>query len=705
MISLLEDGTTKLLKSQVTIATLADALREVIQNSLDARATEVSINVDTKTLAFNVVDNGIGISPLDLDLIATRYYTSKLKSLDQLKKVKTFGFRGEALNSLSLISKLTIVSKDEDHNASYYTKILYGKKQSSSKIVEEDSQLLGPVTTLSGTNITVSGLFGNVPVRSENLSKSSENKVLDELRAIVLQSVISSPSLKISLYKKTGEQRQIICQHSLKSNESDETSIISALSSIYGISIRNNSNTVEVKYKDYMVRGLISTIPVQSKGFQYIYWNSRILNNAVLNKKVNKLFSDAGFGSQSDKILVSSISRADISPKKGKSSTRPATIIGNPYSKHPVVILKIRGPNSISDLMQNPSKSVELSKHLGVIEPLVVKVIKGFLKLNRYKVINDNNLLEELNLSSEKSINSISKAGSSLLVHSKLKMGRILKKEMNGMASLKRIDHSQHNNMRTNEPLVEELVKRRRLISEEEIKCCGYDSASGIHFDSSKVVKINRAVLENSSVISQIDKKFILVKMKSTLYVIDQHACDERIKVECILKDFICRAKNPSVDLSVPLTPLCMSFGVSAQEFGFFEDYKSEFAIWGIKYQLKDNNVTVSHLPELLHVKIDADFEFIKKCLIQYGYDLYYKRKLKLMDSKESWWLSLHSVPTVIVDLINSKACRRAIMFGSKLTKTECENLVRQLLNCKYPFQCAHGRPSIVPVCDISKLI
>ncbi|KAJ5963470.1 uncharacterized protein N7479_003346 [Penicillium vulpinum] len=268
--------------------------------------------------------------------------------------------------------------------------------------------------------------------------------------------------------------------------------------------------------------------------------------------------------------------------------------------------------------------------------------------------------------------------------------------------------------------------------------------------------KLQRSALETAEVIAQVDNKFILAKVHAApvirnsegasndvLLLIDQHAADERCRIELLFKEmFLPVGLGGNSDSGGRVRTVqvgSLAFEVSSTESELFQKYMGPFSAWGIEYVThgKTNStvlITVHTLPVLIaercrlepHLLIDlmrreiwsseenGRKPFQLKKAFETG-DI--GQDLELSDSEDvaykgtstspasrSWVQQMHGCPQGIVDLLNSRACRTAIMFNDPLNIEECQALVSRLARCAFPFQCAHGRPSMVPILDLRSL-
>jgi len=141
----------------------ASVVKELIENSLDARATRIIVKLEAGgQRLIQVQDNGHGIAAQDLPLALTRHATSKLFSLNDLQAIKSFGFRGEALPSIASVSHLTISSITGKQKEGHFVEVMFGR------IIDQ-----GPAAIASGTTVRVENLLANVPARLKFLKKQT----------------------------------------------------------------------------------------------------------------------------------------------------------------------------------------------------------------------------------------------------------------------------------------------------------------------------------------------------------------------------------------------------------------------------------------------------------------------------------------------------------------------------------------------------
>lgn len=216
--------------------------------------------------------------------------------------------------------------------------------------------------------------------------------------------------------------------------------------------------------------------------------------------------------------------------------------------------------------------------------------------------------------------------------------------------------------------------------------------------------KITKKKLKRCEVISQVGDKFILAVCKTSLggilLIIDQHAADERIKLEGLLTRLTQISDSDSIILDTRYT-----IATNSEEYNLLEKHISWFAVFGIYYLLENKSVIITRAPQIICDKLKSFKDtfnrcsFIRDLLVGFVHDIReYRVAQNPLQKNFDWRTNLQNIPNELLDLFKSKACREAIMFGDSLNREQCTKLVKQLSKCTFPFQCAHGRPSVVPL-------
>ena len=271
IINLLPENIANQIAAGEVIPRPASAVKELLENSVDADATEISLYVnDAGKALIQVIDNGKGMSETDARMCFERHATSKIKNIDDLFQIRTMGFRGEALASIAGVAQVEIKTRKEEDSIGTYIEI------ENSVVVSQE-----PVATNVGTNISMKNLFFNVPARRNFLkSNASELKhIIDEFIRVAM----AFPDIFFSLFSN-GQEVFHLGKGSLKQR------IVQILGNNYA------SKLVSVKEEtDYMnIYGFVGKPETAKKtrGDQYFFVNNRFIKSAYLNHAVMNAFSD-----------------------------------------------------------------------------------------------------------------------------------------------------------------------------------------------------------------------------------------------------------------------------------------------------------------------------------------------------------------------------------------------------------------------------
>lgn len=270
IIQLLPDSIANQIAAGEVVQRPASAVKELLENALDAGATNVQLIIkDGGRTLIQVIDNGCGMSDTDARLCFERHATSKIRKADDLFAIRTMGFRGEALASIAAVARVEMKTKMHDRELG--TSILI----EGSEVKSQD-----PCQTANGTSISVKDLFFNIPARRNFLKSDSVElgHIEEEFRRVALVNIHSGFTFYSNgklLYKM------------------EPSSIHQRIVAIFGNSYRQRlcpveENTDIVKIKGYVCKAEFAK---KTRGEQYLFVNKRFIKNYYLGNAIEKAFA------------------------------------------------------------------------------------------------------------------------------------------------------------------------------------------------------------------------------------------------------------------------------------------------------------------------------------------------------------------------------------------------------------------------------
>ncbi len=269
-IVLLDELTINKIAAGEVIERPASVIKEMVENSIDAGATHVTVEIKNGGISFiRITDNGKGIAKDDIELAFERHATSKIRSADDLDEIKSMGFRGEALASIAAISNVELVSKTE-------------QDETGSRIVVEGGNVLSldEIGCSKGTTITVRNLFFNTPVRYKFLKKDfTESGYIED---VVTRIALVHPEIALKLIN-TG--KTVI-------QTSGNGDLASVIYSIFGKEVASNIINVDYEYEYMSIRGVIGKpeFARSNRSNQIFFVNKRYIKDKTLASAVEQAF-------------------------------------------------------------------------------------------------------------------------------------------------------------------------------------------------------------------------------------------------------------------------------------------------------------------------------------------------------------------------------------------------------------------------------
>lgn len=253
----------------------ANALKELLENSLDAKSTNIKVTLKAGGLKLlQIQDNGCGIRKEDLEIVCERFTTSKLTKFEDLTSISTFGFRGEALASISHIAHLTITTKTASQPCAYVASY-------------EDSKLKAPPKPCAGnqgTLISVEDLFYNIATRRKAFKNYAEEHA--KVAEVVGRYAIHNPLVGFSLKKAESNLSDI--------KTPPNSTCIDNIRIIYGNNIARELLEIEADDQTlkYKMRGCISNVNYSVKKNTFILFiNNRLVDSTAMKKSIENVYN------------------------------------------------------------------------------------------------------------------------------------------------------------------------------------------------------------------------------------------------------------------------------------------------------------------------------------------------------------------------------------------------------------------------------
>ena len=646
----------------------SSVVKELVENSIDAGSTNIKIIIQEFGIKqIRIIDNGSGISNDDLERAFLRHATSKISADYDLFHIETLGFRGEALASISSVSKVTIKSCSGEAQGKML--ILEG-----GKVVQ--SEFYAPI---KGTDLSVENLFYNTPARLKYLRNPHTEQA--NITNVIHKFALSYPNISFELH----------VDGKITFKTYGDGDVHKILSKIYNMGVAKNMIDFSGSNDDYKVYGFIS-VPEEtraSKNYIHIFINGRYIKNYVIQNSIIDAYGTllmknryplCVINIEMDPILL------DVNVHPTKQEVRLSKeaelirlikeIIAERLSNYTYI------PQGMNNVLTKKEKSriekldflSELDTKFGIEEDADISK-----KQLEDKIINEDDFIfGEDNVSSEKNISVNDKNENNDNSYSR-KTNRV----KSDLPDLSYSPHPKDNRNRFGEkPTKKEIENFMNFSKRDEIEytedkvILGSDSELvNSHFDEIKNAKIVQddetkvRTLPDLKVLAQIFKTYILSEADNKLYLIDQHAAAERYNYEKLQREFSDR-KNYKKQMLIPLM-----FDFSIEEAAEVRNNLEKFEELGIVFEeFGDNSYVVREFPGW----IEEDEEEMIKIIVE-----------KVLKNNNITFNELRN------DAIAMASCKMSIKANQILNEVEMNKVISDLYECKNPFTCPHGRPII----------
>lgn len=482
----------------------ASVVKELAENAIDANSTQIDIVIEQAGLQLiQVIDNGDGIEPEDVPTAFKRHATSKIATRQDLFKIQSLGFRGEALASIASVSDLTIETATADSLGTF--------AHFKGGVLEE--QKTNPIRP--GTAITVRDLFFNTPARLKYV-KTFQTELANVID-IVNRLAMSHPQIAFTL---TNDDHLLL--KTAGNNDLQQT-----IAGIYGVTMAKQLLPVSAEDLDFKLTGYVSLpkLTRASRNYISVLINGRYIKNYQLNKAIIK-----GYGS---KLMV---------------------------GRYPVVVLNIQMDPLLIDVNVHPTKQeVRLSKEPALMA-LIEKAIRERLStenlipdavqnLKQTKPVDVDQLQMDLNQITSQRRNA---AGTVRPIQPQTVPEKPVKTEMQAAAQIAETETPLKREPTANPnlnslPIFEQPQQLARWDDKYEAEAIGNPFGEQPEDDAAPIERFPAL-----RYIGQLHNTFLLAEGEDGFYILDQHAAQERIKYE-YYREKIGEVSNDAQNLLVPL--------------------------------------------------------------------------------------------------------------------------------------------------------
>lgn len=602
----------------------SSVVKELLDNSIDAGASKITVEVKNGGIEeIKVSDNGCGIEEDDFDKVFLAHATSKIKTVDDLEKIGTLGFRGEALASISAVAEVELVSKTNSSDLGYVIRVANGA-------VGEKSQ----IGTVTGTALTVSNLFYNVPARSKFLKKPRTEA--SEITNLVSRYILANPDVSI--------------KYILDGNEvyfSTGNGLLEAIYTVYGKESADNIILVSYTSKSGIkVSGYIGkpTYTKPNRTYQTLIINGRYVVNSMVSLCVYNAFENYLMKGQFPFFVLNldiPLSSLDVNVHPNKMDVRFENgneIYGVIYSALSETLLNAKTVSAIQRPVfeyerADSGLSFSEGRQNQGNEPKTVDILSGKKSPALENSPENNGQVQQLkegesgedtNYHATKFYQSLNQKSESMFSQNSSILSNIYEKKLSEEMSLSTQNQQQE-----------------------------FFNAGALKF------------------IGTLFLTYLLVEREETVYIIDQHAAHERLLYDKLTSQINSKTVN-SQYLLVPYT-----FTVNSLENEFLKDNGDKLREIGFHISAFGSlTYKISAIPQLLAgVNLKA---FISGLLSE----LSVFKGIKQGD--------------LIMEKLLQHSCKTAVKAGDSLSENEVNALLDRIKSTNMQLQCPHGRPIIV---------
>lgn len=650
-ISVLDQSTIDKIAAGEVVERPSSVVKELVENAIDAGASAITVEIkEGGTTFIRITDNGAGIEKEQVPLAFLRHATSKIRKVEDLSLISSLGFRGEALSSIAAVSRVELITKPHEQ--------LIGVRYQIEGGIEKGMEEIGAP---DGTTFLIRDLFYNTPARAKFLKTPTTEA--GYISSFIEQLALSHPHISFK-YMQNGQT---------KLHTSGNNNLKEAIYQIYGREITRELIEIHTKDREETIRidGFIGK-PVISRGnrnFENYYVNGRYVKSKIVTKAVEDAYHTFmmqhkyPFTCLHIQIKGSNV---DVNVHPTKMEVR--------FSDQEVVYRQIY--QAILQGLQHKEliPQVTIGKDRPAGRPVSQDKAPEPFEVQRRQIEQPSGYRMQQKVKPEELKNpagavtpmagrTVAAAASGEEVHK----GSVVREQGTGFYGEKRETGYRHENpAKQNSNL-----QAGQFVSDSRENASAPVIRKAEQMDLFDGKLLSQEAKKHHKIIGQVFETYWLVQMEDKLYIIDQHAAHEKVLYERIVKEM----KERNVTSQIVSPPIIISLNLEEQE--KMKKYQNIFETLGFEIEsFGGREYSIRAVPQNLFGMTEQGF------FIEVLDHLEEDPSSKTLD--------------VLSDRMATMACKAAVKGNQKLSLRETEALIDELLQLENPYNCPHGRPTII---------
>ena len=633
-IQVLDQATINQIAAGEVIERPASIVKELLENAIDAKSTAITVEIKEGGIGFiRITDNGCGIDREDVKVAFLRHSTSKIRTAEDLVSVSSLGFRGEALSSIAAVSQVELITKTQ----SSLTGTRYVIEGGVEKSIEE-------IGVPEGTTFIVRNLFFNTPARRKFLkSPVTEGGYISD---IVERIALSHPDISV----------RFIVNNQNKLHTAGNGKLKDVIYTIYGRDIASNLLEINTECDFMKVTGYIGK-PIISRGnrnYENYFINGRYIKSSLISRAIEDAYK--------------------------------------PYMmqhKYPFTALHISIDSGLLDVNVHPTKMELRFRNQEQIYPFILKMVDDAIARRE--------LIPEAVCGSEKEKYTEQtakiKEEKKLVAYKPLPEPFEVKRRDNLATSSNNsikplnVDNDSYNRFKAKSmlsgvisaPIQKDVSQIKNVVKEEKVDYVVNEKTEKTNIDlkngqlsmfDDKL--LSKEAREKHIIVGQVFDTYWIVQFGDKMFIIDQHAAHEKVLYERMMARY--RDRKPTSQSVMP--PIILTLNMNEEN--MLKKYMHIFTEFGYEIEhFGGKEYAVRAVP----------------------YDLYSISKedllMEILDTLSDETVG-HITPEIITEKIASMSCKAAVKGNNKISMAEANKLIDELLTLDNPYNCPHGRPTII---------